>query len=571
MPEWNDTVPFFVALRRHAQGDLPAPERFVTEAGRHIAAEMPDGWVHDQLRTGRAVVLIDGVDELTEARRDEARRWLRELVAAFPAARYVVTTRPAAVPADWLGRDDFDVAELEPMSATDVPVFIHRWHAAMREQRDTDRQREELLSYEEQLLTALAAQQHLRSLARYPLLCALLCALHRDRRGQLPGNRMELYEVALQMLLERRDRERRIDRGAALTRTDKTLLLRDIAYWLIRNGWTSASSERVRERIEAKLAGMAQVEVSADEVYRVLLERSGLLREPVEGQTDFVHRTFQEYLAAAEAVATDDIGALVANACTDLWSEVVVMAAGHATAAQRTELIRGLLDRAVAERSVRLSGSLRLLAVACLESSPELPPDLRREVQQAAAALLPPRTMTAAATVARSGGAFALDLLARSEPHSAAEVAATIRAAADIGDPAALQLLARFGKDARKSVVRELLPAWPRFDPQQYGRTVLPHHAIDSDEWFEIRDPSLVPALSHLANLRRLRIITPDGSPVDPTFAADLPNLRDLVVSDFTDLRPLIGTTITSLVQPWTGLTDTVPRSPLHRWRICPT
>jgi hypothetical protein len=561
--EWNDTIPFFVALRRHADGDLPTPEQFVAEAGRHIAAEMPDGWVHDLLRSGRAVVLVDGVDELTETRRDEARRWLRELVAAFPAARYVVTSRPAAVPADWLGRDDFDVADLEPMTATDVPVFVHRWHEAMREQCDTDDERAELTGYEERLLHALTAQRHLRSLSQYPLLCALLCALHRDRRGQLPGNRMELYEVALQMLLERRDRERRIGVEAGFSRTDKTLLLRDIAYWLIRNGWTSASADRVRTRIAAKLMGMVQIRAYADEIYRMLLERSGLLREPVAGQTDFVHRTFQEYLAAAEAVATDDIGALIANAYTDLWSDVVVMAAGHATATQRTELIRGLLERAASERDPqrrRLADSLRLLAAACLETSPEVPPDLRREVERTAEALLPPKTMATAQVLARSG-TFTLDLLARAEPRTASEVAATIRAAAGTGDPAALPLLARFGRDTRKSVVRELLRAWPRFDADEYARTVLLAYPIDRKEWFEIRDLSLIPALHHLTNLRHLRVTTLDGSPVEPAFVADLPNLEGLIVSDITDLQPLVGTAISGFMQPMNGLTDRPPLS----------
>jgi hypothetical protein len=42
-------------------------------------------------------------------------------------------------------------------------------------------------------------------------MCALVCALHRDRRGHLPHSRMELYQAALSMLLVRRDRERSID------------------------------------------------------------------------------------------------------------------------------------------------------------------------------------------------------------------------------------------------------------------------------------------------------------------------------------------------------------------------
>src|SRR5262249_34646394 len=156
--------------------------------------------------------------------------------------------------------------------------------------------------------------------------------------------------------------------------------LQDIAYWLLRNGWATAPAKRAIERIEAKLRGMVQVRATPAQVYRVLLERSGLLREPVEGQTDFVHRSFQEYLAAKEAVGCDDIGALVGHADTDLWSEVVVMAAGHASAAKRAELLGGLLRRLNEEESAPARDALRLVAVASLESSPELAPELRGQV-----------------------------------------------------------------------------------------------------------------------------------------------------------------------------------------------
>jgi NACHT conflict system protein/NACHT domain-containing protein len=548
--DWNGTVPFLVVLRRYASGNLPTPEHFVARAGRHIAAEMPPGWVHDQLRSGRAAVLVDGVDELPEARRGEVRQWLHELVTAFPAARYVVTSRPAAVATDWLGREDFDVAELEPMSPADVPVFVHRWHQAMREQAESEDQRAVLTSYERRLLGALASQRHLRSLAGYPLLCALLCALHCDRRGQLPGSRMELFDVALQMLLERRDRERQVEPALSLTRTDQTLILRDLAYWFIRNGWTSAQAQRVRERVASKLSGMTKIKASPDDVYRLLAERSGLLREPVEGHTDFVHRTFQDYLAAAEAVASDDIGVLVTNGWTDQWSEVVMMAAGHATVKQRTELIRGLLDGAANERSSRRISALRLLAVACLETSPELPPDLRAEVDRVASTLLPPKTMAAAKTLAKSCGEFALDLLVRAEPQTAAEVAATIRAAAEIGDPAALSLLARFGRETRKPVLRELLRAWPRFDPEDYARRVLAQSPLDNGR-FEMADLQLVPGLRHLENLSGLDVnVRMTAGPVEIEFVRDLPGLRRLdVVATISDLAPLAGSRLEVLRQ----------------------
>src|SRR5205807_7420585 len=140
--------------------------------------------------------------------------------------------------------------------------------------------------------------------------------------------------------------------------------------------------------------------------------------------------------------------------------------------------------------------ALRLVAVACLESSPELDPELRERIEAAVASLLPPRTMTAARSLAMAGS-FTLDLLAKASPATAAEVAATIRAAAEIGDPAALPMLARFGRDPRRAVVRELVSAWSRFDPEEYARLVLPDHPLDNELWFDVPDVRLVPGLKH--------------------------------------------------------------------------
>ncbi|GIG68704.1 ATP-binding protein [Phytomonospora endophytica] len=535
---WNRMTPFFIPLRRHAAGSLPSPELFLDEVGRNIAAEMPRDWVHRRLRSGQAIVLIDGVDELADDRREEARTWLRSLVAAFPRARYVVTSRPAAAPPTWLGGEEFTVAELEPMSRADVPVFIGRWHDAMRDQSTRTSERQDLDECERQLKKAFGEHRHLRLLAGYPLLCALLCALNRDRGAELPKNRMELYDVALQMMLERRDSERRITGTLTLSRTDKKVLLRDLAYWLIRNDRASAPSERVRERIRKKLASMAQISADAETVYRLLLERSGLIREPVEGNTDFVHRSFQEFLAADQAVENDDIGVLIANAYTDIWSEVVVMAAGHASVRQREELLSGLLDRSDGDFH---RDALRLVAAACMETSPELSPRLRHRVREATAALLPPKTMEAANVLARTGS-FTLDLLARSTPIEENEVAATIRAAALIGDPAALSLIARFKKDTRNVVAMELFRAFEQFDPLEYTREVLVG-SWHADTFLAVDDPDFIRILPMLKQLKHLSLaFAQTDAPIRLAFVSQMPALTEIdLVSGRFDLSPLTG------------------------------
>ncbi|WP_206790707.1 NACHT domain-containing NTPase [Amycolatopsis sp. MtRt-6] len=497
LTRWNGLVPFFIPLRRYADRDLPVPQQFLFEVGRHISDEMPPGWVREQLDSGAAVVLVDGVDELAEHRRQEVRDWIHELVDSFPNARYVVTSRPGAASATWLDHEGFNVLDLQPMTPSDTRVFIDRWYDAMRVQCVDEAEKAELDMYQARFLEQIDFRGHLRKLAGYPLLCALLCALHRDRRAALPSNRMELYDVALQMLLERLDAERNIRSLDGLHRTEKTLLLSDLAYWLIRNDAADVAVDRAIARIDGRLKSMAQVEGGVAAVYRYLVERSGLLRESTADRVDFVHRTFQEYLAARSAVVdSDDIGVLVGNADKDQWSQVIVMAAGHATSSQRKELLEGLLDRGRAENNA----TFLLLAVAALETAPELEPALRQRILDSTASLLPPSSEAIADTLA-AAGSFALDLLGTVQPRSVREVVYTIRAAAGTGLNEAVPVIARFRDDRRGAVHQEILRHWPRFDPHLYAERVLSHLPVDS---VALADPSMLSACALLPNVRKL-------------------------------------------------------------------
>src|SRR5262249_23763606 len=151
----NKTIPFFVPLRRYAERDLPAPEEFLGEIGRHIADGMPKGWVHQQLRDGRAILLVDGVDELAASRREEVRAWLRRLVEQFPDARFIVASRPGAAQSDWLQGQNFKGLDLESMTRQDVRIFVERWHDAMRLLCVDDRGRKEIDEYQAGILDQL--------------------------------------------------------------------------------------------------------------------------------------------------------------------------------------------------------------------------------------------------------------------------------------------------------------------------------------------------------------------------------------------------------------------------------
>lgn len=502
---WNDTVPFFIPLRRYVNRVLPAPEEFPLTVGRNLTHEMPPGWVHSLMRAGLALVLVDGVDEMPEGQREQVRAWLGEMAGSFPDARYVVTSRPAAIGDGWLEGLGFAASELQPMSALDVKEFVHQWHAAMAAEVIEADEGSDLAQYEQSLVGAIDGDRHLRALTVSPLLCALLCALNRERHTRLPRDRMEIYEAALDMLLERRDRERGVELAQTpLTRTEKSLILQDIALWLIRNGWSDAPADRVAAQVGRSLLHLHRVSAEPSEVFRDLMERSGLLREPAAGRVDFVHRTFQEYLAAKAAVDNDEIGQLIANAHDDQWREVVVMAAGHAQPDQCAELLRGLLKRG---RRRAYSGRLRPLAVACAQTARRLDPQLRADIERLAERLVPPATNEAAEALA-GAGEMLLDLLRARPPGTPAEAAASIRAASRIGGEPALRLigdiLRRHAEPSHSRVYDEVISAWRFFKPDLYVKEVLARSWPPEKE-LQIPDPGFMEALHDFPALRAVR------------------------------------------------------------------
>ncbi|PWI20669.1 ATP-binding protein [Streptomyces sp. Act143] len=485
-------IPLVMPLRtltRHGE-PLPAPAGFLAASGCPLAGRQPEGWTDRVLAQGRGLVLIDGIDEIPEAERDRARTWLRELIAAHPGNRWLVTSRPSAVQDDWLADDGFTELTLSAMSPAAVATFIAHWHkAATTGNADEDAQ---LAAYESQLLAAIRSKTDLGRLATNPLMCGLICALHRDRHGYLPQGRKELYEAALAMLLTRRDRERAVvtTGGVELQQESQTQLLQRLAYWLIRNGRTEMDRDRAEQIVADILPAVPSAAALGDAraVFRHLLDRTGLLREPAPDAVDFIHRTFQDYLAARAAVEIWDLGLLVEHAVDDQWEDVIRMAVAHARPRERAEIFQELLAKGDAYEKGRERSRVYLLAAACLEHATELDPAVRAAVQERAATLVPPATAPAAEALA-AVGPLVLDLLPGPEGLDDKAAYHAVITATGVASETAIPYLARFADHPSRSVRSPLAAAWNRFDAEAYARDVIaritPHgivFPVDSPE-----------------------------------------------------------------------------------------
>ena len=95
-------VPYVLPLRALVRRErLPAPADFLDAVD--IPISPPPGWAEQVLREGRALVLVDGLDDgIDGPARERASSWLRALLDGHPGGgnRWVVTSRSGA--ASWL-------------------------------------------------------------------------------------------------------------------------------------------------------------------------------------------------------------------------------------------------------------------------------------------------------------------------------------------------------------------------------------------------------------------------------------------------------------------------------------
>ncbi|BAZ33624.1 Rab family protein (plasmid) [Cylindrospermum sp. NIES-4074] len=571
LAHWNHLIPFFIRLRSWVNDGFPTPEKFPQRIADNFVETMPRGWVHQCLKVGSALVLIDGVDELPREQRQAFFERLQSLVEDFPNARYIVTSRPAGLKdaqgeiwqewETWTEKEKFLNLSLESMNSTDIEQFITQWHDALKNAKRPEDESIDLTSTASNLQRLLRQRSELRRLATTPLLCAMICALHRERADNLPTERITLYRDCIDMLLNRRDQGRKVPLElektypAEWSESRKMALIQSFAYWLMENNFSDTEKNRVDAHFDRRLQLMnLPKEVTGAKIRDLFVERAALLREPVIGRIDFAHRTFQEYLTAKAALDEDSINVLLQRAQDDLWREAIIVAAGLARRKECNELLRNLLQQGNDTPDKR--HYLHLLAVACLETSVEVDPDVRKEVLNQAQALLPPKDEDEVGMVARAGDAI-VPLLAPNPNYYQDDAVYCVQALAKIGSSAAMAILTDYAKSTSYDLTESLCKAWNDFDRSAYAQKVLSQTNSNRIIAYDLASGDGFEYLNHISFLKIVRPKLADFSPLknltnltqleidyENTNSHGLSTLRDF--SNLTSLR-LRGDAISDL------------------------
>ncbi len=242
--ELADLVPIVVVLRDFAAGldsrDLVGPHSLHDFIDAQLSVqklEFAKPVLADALDKGRAIVLLDGLDEIPDA---DARARTRDAVEAFIAryrkSRHIVTCRTLSYQdrrVQLAGATSFQIA---PFDREKIHRFIRAWYAELERIGTLNRIDAENLGTR---LRTSVERVDLRRLAPNPLLLTVMAVVN-THKGRLPDARALVYRDVIDLLLWRWDEIkatrgnepmlRKLIRDAGLAETDILRILSQLAF-----------------------------------------------------------------------------------------------------------------------------------------------------------------------------------------------------------------------------------------------------------------------------------------------------------------------------------------------------
>jgi len=321
---------------------------------------LPADFFDAYLNSGKAIILLDGLDEVAD---EDLRRQVSRLVEAFtdayPSCRFVVTSRIKSYTGAARLGGDYATTTVRDFVLADVENFLSTWHRLIAVgQMGTGQSALDFAAEQTaQLMAAIRENVRIRELAINPLMLTVIALVHRDR-VKLPDRRAELYAEAVDVLLGKRDEARGIKSLPILGKQpfdtgDKRLLLQSIALAIHESERKDIDAEDLRRLLAEHFAEMLPekrgVRKAVERFLQNIAERAGILIARAEGVYAFSHLTFQEYLAASAIAARDDYLSYTLERSADAWwREVILLEAGYLSMQSKertTNLIKAIIEQ----------------------------------------------------------------------------------------------------------------------------------------------------------------------------------------------------------------------------------
>lgn len=375
----TQAIPLLLRVRQLDPKNLPRGADLIEKAtaSRDRATLMPDGWIDRQMKTGRVLFMLDGLDETEPSIRDDyVLPWLDSLCEKYPDCLYQVSSRPVGYPPGALRKLEFVECDLDDFEEPEIVEYARHWCTAIRlaQNEPDDEARREGAKEGDQIVAGFKGHPYIGNLARNPLMLSAICLVNYFEGGELPKDRAKLYKLCVEGLLHHWDQRRGIRSEYSLA--EKLRVCREVAIAM-------QADDRAGYEVTQVLRVFTTVLKDQDRAKRLLEHiryRTGLLIERRAGVFAFTHLTFQEYLAACAVYEGNllavDIDHLAREHKDGRWKEVIALYCGLASAKDSRLMIRNLITQG---NTASISG---VLAEAFLSASAEVTQDdnLRKQV-----------------------------------------------------------------------------------------------------------------------------------------------------------------------------------------------
>ncbi|MCT7985126.1 NACHT domain-containing protein [Laspinema sp. A4] len=326
----GDRLPIFITLKDFAEeaNQLSLLE-YIANFNKVLSLQ-------EILQQGKALVLLDGLDEVREKDSDIIVKKIRDCSNTFWKNHFVMTCRIAAQEYTFEKFTEVEMADFEP---TQISNFANKWFKNKEVKPET-------------FINHLENYPKIQELATSPLLLTLLC-LTFDQTGYFPANRSELYKQCLDVLLGKWVDKPGIGRDPVykkLSKPRKKDLFSKIALTTFESGDYFFKQEEAEHYITDYIRNLPDAntdeevrQLDSEAVLGSIEAQHGLLIERAKEIYSFSHLTFHEYFTAREIISQQSseeaLRKLVTHLTDRRWREVFILAAGMSCPADKLLLL----------------------------------------------------------------------------------------------------------------------------------------------------------------------------------------------------------------------------------------
>lgn len=305
------------------------------------------------LQAGRALLLLDGLDEVREADSSRVLQDIQTVAERYPENQFVMTCRIAAQDYTFQQFTEVEVADFDEQQ---IAVFATKWFCPKHPTKS------------ERFIAKIKENKRIQELGTNPLLLTLLCLIF-EEKGKFKDSRAALYEEGIELLLERWDDSRDIERDLVykkLSSKRKEDLLSQIAFTTFVKSEYFFKRKKLEKPVSDYIQNLPDIQtdseallVSSRKVLQSIEAQHGLLVARAQGIYSFSHLTFQEYFTARNVIFAASrnpkhleqvLRELVVHITEKRWREVFLLTAEMLQAADYLlELMKSQVDTLLAE------------------------------------------------------------------------------------------------------------------------------------------------------------------------------------------------------------------------------